>query len=239
MPPSQPALRAIRRQKKPWHPGDPVPEKSRTELGLPAIKRKPCVEVVEPELPKPKRIARDLFTDASQRQALIEYEVRRMRTAGVFDVLPSDINVNQTSIDRNFTQGEFEAICWFSRLHAIVTGGRFAPQQAGDRNALAEYAHTLERLPEPYVVILDWVARVKYPDCFRNLDEEMPGKVQMAKMMFAATDEKYLRGGIDGFFKAVCQLIAHVRITRRIELDRRKLVREEYTAPRIPRSFKL
>jgi hypothetical protein len=222
-----------RRKKLPWSPGDPVPDRVRSDLGLSDLRPR---SIQSPLPAKPSRNARDLFTDHDQRQALIEYEVRRMRAAGVFDILPSDINVNQTSIDRNFTQGEFEAICWFSRFHAIVTGGKLAPETAGDFDARAEYAHVLEWLPEPYVVILDWVAAVKYPQFFQNLDEEMPGKVQMAKMMFAASDEKYLRGGIDGFFKAVCQLLAHIRAERQTQLDRRKLSRERYATPRFPGS---
>ena len=226
-----PILKPIRRQQPPWKPGDPVPERSREELGLPAIKRAPRAAPQLPELPKPKHGSRELFLDAEQRQALIEYEVRRMRAAGVFDIMLSDINVNQTSIDRNFTQGEFEAICWFSRFHAIITGGKFAPVAAGNDAALAEYQHVLDRLPEPFVFIMDWVAAVKYPHFFANLDEEMPGKVQMAKLMFAQSDEKYLRAGVDGYFKAVCQLIAHARAERQTRLDRRQSLRGQYAAP--------
>lgn len=222
-----------RRKKAPWKPGDPVPERAREELGLPAPQPKPRTKQAVLNLPKPVRNARDLFMDLDQRQALVEYEVRRLRAAGVFDVLPSDINVNQTSIDRNFTQGEFEAICWFSRFHAIVTGGKYAPEAAGGFEARAEYAHVLERLPEPYIVILDWVARVKYPQHFLNLEEEMPTKVQMAKAMFAASDEKYLRGGVDGYFKAICAFLAHARAERQIQLDRRRLVREDHAVHRI------
>lgn len=228
-----PILNPPRRKKAPWKPGDPIPDGAREDIGLPAIKRAPRAVPQQPELPKPKHGSRELFLDAEQRQALIEYEVRRMRAAGVFDIMPSDINVNQTSIDRNFTQGEFEAICWFSRFHAIITGGKFAPQAADGDPALAEYAHVLDRLPEPYVVILDWVARVKYPQHFKNLDEEMPGKVQMAKLMFAQSDEKYLRAGVDGYFKAVCQLIAHSRAERQTRLDRRMLDQESRPTRRI------
>jgi hypothetical protein len=229
----QPSQR-IRRKKwqKPWQPGDPVPESVRSELNLPAIKRKPRAEPKLPEVPKRPVGARDLFADPDQRAAEVEYAFQLMRARGDLEVIRGDIQITQTSMDRNFTQGEYEAICWFAKFHAIVIGGKLAPEAAGDFEARAEYAHVFERLPESFAVVLDWVAAVKYPQLFANLNETMPGKVKMAKAMFASVDEHYLRGGMDGFFKAVCQLLAHVRAERQTQLDRQRLIREQYRGNR-------
>jgi hypothetical protein len=225
------AATPLRPKKKPWKYGDPIPSGARAAVGLPEI---PAPDKLGSKLPisqppKAPRNTRDLFTDPEQRQAIIEYEVRRMRTAGYIGVVPSDIDVRRTSIDRNFTEGEHDAACWFIRVHAIVLGGRPELVLDLDMATKAEYAHVLEKLPEAYQVIFDWIAMVKYPKVFQRIDETLRGKVEVARHMFASTDEKYLRGGFDGYFKAACAFLAHVRAERQTLLDRRKLIHQEYT----------
>lgn len=249
-------MQALRRTKKPYRPGvDPVPEQVRRELSLPEIpkpRRSPNSSV---QAVKPPAGARILFADADQRAAEIEYAFQLMRARGDLTVLRSDIVIPATSMDRNFSQGEFEAISWFAKFHAAMTGGclRFldggAPATAhlahlsdGERSFLRyvstnsgarnEYGYVAERLPESFAAILDWVSALKYPQFFHDLDEKMPTKVEVAKSMFSASDEKYLRGGIDGFFKAVCQLLAHLRIEWQMLDERRKAVQERHSSHR-------
>ena len=247
-----------RRKKKPHRPGvDPVPEHVRLQLGLPTVERQQHSNFHEDQLApgapnggvKRARV-KYLFTDIDQREALVEFAVQDLKARGIFDGGTDGINVDQTSMDRNFTSGEFEAICWFARVHAEVEGGHGGGTvdyggvsgggNPGNRLPLSKaefedrggYAFVLERLPESFVMFLDWVSHCQYPECFTDTSIPMPGKIRMGKAMFDAKDEKYLRGGVDGFFKAVCQVIAHWRGERETMLRRRRLVREEYAHPR-------
>lgn len=247
----QQAARPPRRKKKPYRPGaDPVPEGVREQLGMPNIERAQHTRFHEDQLApgapnggvKRARIKR-LFTDAEEREALLEFAIADLNARGIFEEAKKDeINVDQYSIDRNFLPGEFYAICWFTRVHASVEGGRPGavnyegvsggrttnklPMSHDDFEDRAEYAFVLEHLPESFIWFLDWVTRSQYPEYFPHA--QMPGKVRMAQSMFDAADQKYLRGGVDGFFKAVCQTIAHWRGERETLLNRRNLVREDY-----------
>ena len=64
-----------------------------------------------------------------------------------------------------------------------------------------------------------------------------PSKIQVAQTMFDAQDAKYLRGGVDGHFKAVCQLIAHCRSEYDTRMRRIALVKQEYTKYRRNAAF--
>lgn len=240
-----------RRKKPPHRPGtDPVPPAIREVLGLLELPPKPKAKL--PVLPKRPSGGRELFTDPEQCEAETEYAFQVMRARGDFAVLRSDIRLPQTTWDRNFSDGEYQAISWFSKMHAVITGGflkldddgrvisfavprhltdreaEFLTRIAKDRAAVAEYGQVKAFMPEAYLVILDWVSAKKYPQFFKELDEKMPSKVEIAEQMFASTDENTLRRNLDGFFKGVCVWLAHVRAERQTLQDRRNAVQQEY-----------
>ena len=190
---------------------------------------------------------RGLFMSMDQRESEVEFAIADLKAKGLFneenvdDDIRAHLDGKSTSMDRNFTSGEWEAISWFCRVHAQAEGGRggiianYSGMSGGtnlNRDALSaaeyaersEYAYVVDQLPESHFCFLDWVTRCQYPECFPAHHGQPPGKIRMGSFLFNANDEKYLRGGVDGFFKAVCQLIAEIRGRRATLLNRRRMV---------------
>lgn len=246
-----------RRRKKPWAPGkDAPPPEVRAQLGLPSLERAQHSRFDEvnltPSSPPPgvKRArVKSLFHDIDDRASLIEFALADLKLRGIIDKSEEDIELNGlTSIDKNFSYGELGAISWFAPLHAKIEGGQASivnySGTSGERNNnklpmseeefqnRAEYAHVVSKLPEAFLVFLDWVARSKYPQYFSD-GVRVPGKVQFSASMFDASEQKYLRGGADGYFKAVTQAIEHSRAEYRTIMQRRRLINGGYRHHRL------
>jgi hypothetical protein len=245
---------ARRRKKNPYKPGvDKVPPHLASEikqLGLPTPERSQQGDFDVDQIAQGagagvlRARVKTLFMLPDQKSALIEQAVRDMRAKGMIEISADDIIIPETSMDRNFLPGEYDAISWFVRVHAVVEGGSpsstnyssaprsdthnrlpFSEQEEYDRR---EYAYVHEGLPEAHLVLLDWVSWCMFPGSFEKRGKP-PSKVQVAQTMFDASDAKYLRGGVDGHFKAVCQLIAHCRSEYDTRMRRIALVKQEYT----------
>ena len=247
------------RTRKPHRPGiDPVPAKVRAELTLAVLAPKPSPKAELPALPKRPTGARELFADARQRAAEMEFAFQKLRADGNLNALRSDVQFVGTSMDRNFSQGEFEAICWFAPFHAIVIGGmlklrgdvldaalaeldeydiRLLNHVLRDPVARAEYADVAGQLPEAFLIIMEWVAARKYPQFFVRIDEPIPNKVELAAAMFASTNDACLRANLDGLFKGVCQVIVDARARRETLANREQSQQEGYAGHRANRTI--
>jgi hypothetical protein len=158
----------------------------------------------------------------ADREAIVEFALKDLLVKGILDPRREEIQIAGTSIDRNLNQAEYDALCWFLDVHtAIDTNIGAASSQE------AEYTDVTLRLPEPFLVFLDWVGRCQYPKRYSSA-KGPPTKLQMARAMFVPSEEKYLRGGIDGYLQAIAQEIAHIRAERETLLQRRAAIREEY-----------
>jgi hypothetical protein len=184
-----------------------------------------------------------LFTPKAQRRAMVEIALTDLQGRGLLKSQTAKQNVAEpTSLDKNLNPPEFDAIEWFSKVHADVEGKRggtinysgstrstrhdrlpYSDEEGLDR---AEYAHVVSRLPEAYLAFLDWVSKCQWPECFDDL-QQVPGKLRLARSMFNSEDDKYLRGSVDGYFKAICQSITHARAERQTLLARRAIARKE------------
>lgn len=245
-----------RRKKEPYRPGaDPIPQAIQQQYGIPTVERRQhsyfSADQLAPGSPNGGVIrsrVKYLFTPVDQREALVEFALQDLRARGMTHATKDDIDVDQTSIDRNFMPAEYDAINWFCWVHAMVEGKRpgtvdynrsssgrpdqklaYSEEEGWDRE---EYAHVKARIPKEHFMFLDWVAWCQYPEAFSDLRGQPPGKIRVSKSMFVSKDDKYLRGAADGYFKAVCQSIAHARSERVITLHRREMARCAQDKPR-------
>jgi hypothetical protein len=219
--------RPPRRKKAPWTPGDPIPGKVEREFDFPPVAPPPPPET-PPKPPAPRRAAA-LFTLPEEREALVEFAVADLKRRGIAALDRGDIIIHGTTVDKNLSPVEYEALCWFLDIHTISDtrdGGR-APTQGFEA-----YTYIVDRLPEPFLVFLDWVGRCQYPK--RYGPGKPASKLTMARGMFQPTEEKYLRGGIDGYLQAIAQAIAHARAERETLVERRT-IRLEYLRGGKPR----
>lgn len=247
-----------RRKKDPYIPGkDEVPAHIRAQYGIPNPHRRQHshfhADQLAPGAPHGGIIrsrVRSLFTTPQQKQALVEFVLQDYKAKGVTDITRDEINVDQTSIDRNFSAGEYNAICWYVETHAKVEdkGAGIVdydhapkgephnrlPFGEEEERARAEYAHVNAQLPKEYRAFLRWVVRCQSVEESSEPAGRVPGKVAMAKMMFWTDEDKrsndnYLRGGVDGYFKAVCASVAHARMDwvqqRKLKQQAKKLIR--------------
>jgi hypothetical protein len=211
------------RKKRPWKPGDKIPASVRQELDLPVAappKKKPALVT---------RHASSLFTGPDHKAALLAYALSDLKAKGAFDIDPADIDVSQTSIDRNFIPAEYDAVCWFADVCSSFQAGEPISYGTG-----VEYGYVVERLPEAYLEFLEWVAHCQHPNRYKG---KPSNKVDRARSIFVCQDGKTLRANLDGYFKAVCQAIAHLRAERETLLHRRRAVQLEYAIRRIPQKF--
>jgi hypothetical protein len=222
---------------------------ARDQLGLPPLEALDAFEVdqLAPGAPgvgvlRARRVA--LFTLPDQKEAMIEQKVRELRAKGMLEIKAEDISIQQSSMDRNFLPAEYSAISWFVRVHALVIGtGRpggtsygdaprgtshnrlpYSRQEGSDR---AEYAHVAKGVPEAYLVFLDWVARVVFPEEFWG-DRKPPSKIEIADtIVFDANEPKYKRGAVDGYFRAITQAVSNLRDEYDTIQKRNQLLLEE------------
>ena len=224
---------ARRRKKNPYIPGkDKIPSHLAPEikqLGLPANEGIEVFDVDNLAPASPQGILRarrkTLFTLADQREAQIEQAIQIMRAKGYTEIRPEDVELPKSSIDRNFDlrPGPYLPTCWFLRVHAIVKsdgdpgisnyeGGirsdprdrlPFSEEEQFDRR---KYAHIASRMPNAHLDFLLWVSWCMFPEHFSKYGKP-PSKVEFAGTMFDADDAKYLRGGSDGKFQAICESI--------------------------------
>jgi hypothetical protein len=210
-----------KRRRKPWKPGDKVPDRIRAELDLPAIPPPPKRE--DKKLAPVARHASSLFTGPDHKSALLAFALSDLKAKGVFDVDPACIDISQTSLDRNFVPAEYEAIVWFADVCSTFQAGEPVSYAAG-----VEYGYVIERLPEAYLEFLEWVSHCQHPKRYRG---KPSNKADRARSIFSGQDGKTLRANLDGYFKAICQAIAHLRAERETLLQRRTL---EYARRGIP-----
>jgi hypothetical protein len=208
------------RKKRPWKPGDKIPASVRQELELPVAAPPKNVPALV------TRHASSLFTGPDHKAALLAYALSDLKAKGAFDIDPADIDVSQTSLDRNFVPAEYEAVCWFADVCSAFQAGEPIRYAAG-----VEYGYVVERLPEAYLEFLEWVAHCQHPKRYKG---KPSNKVDRARSIFVCQDGKTLRANLDGYFKAVCQAIAHLRAERETLLHRRRAVQLEYASRRIP-----
>lgn len=212
-----------KRHRKPWTPGKPIPDKVRDEFDFPTPAPRPRAEVPKPSRgPSIKRPASSLFTMPDERRAMIEFAISDLRARGI--AASSDkIELHGTSIDKNLNQAEYEALCWFLDVHTAIDTGIGAASSHE-----SAYTYIVDRMPEPFLVFLDWVGRCQYPKRYGS--GAPPSKLKMGRAMFAPKDPKYSRAGVDGYLQAVAQAIASLRGERDILVQRRELVRQEYAS---------
>lgn len=212
-----------RRKKAPWKPGDPVPPMVDRQFGFPPPA--PMEDLSKPKRILPRRNLA-LFTMPDEREAIVAFALADLAAKGIVDPCREDIQISGTSVDKNLNRAEYEALCWFLDVHTALQANISAASAHE-----AEYTHTAQQLPEAFLEFLDWVGRCQYPKRFREQDSP-PTKLQMARRMFVPTDEKYLRGGADGYLQAIAQEIAHIRAERETLMRRLELIRGEYASRR-------